>query len=99
MQLAKLVLHVVLQFMCTTACDIGIANRYDPITSIWGCAALLRRLCDRFNGNMILMVAAYNAGPEAIRRAHGGIPHYRETEKYVPKVLWTWERMHRYHQR
>jgi soluble lytic murein transglycosylase-like protein len=86
------------QFMRTTADAIGIDNRHDPITSIWGCAALLRRHCDRFNGNMILMAAAYNAGPEAIKRARGRIPHFSETEHYVPKVLWTWERMHRYHQ-
>jgi soluble lytic murein transglycosylase-like protein len=84
------------QFMRTTADAVGIDNRYDPITSIWGCAALLRRHCDQFKGNMILMAAAYNAGPGAIKR--GRIPHFSETEHYVPKVLWTWERMHRYHQ-
>jgi soluble lytic murein transglycosylase-like protein len=43
------------QFICTTACDIGIANHYDRITSIWGCVASLRRLCDPR-----LMVSAYN---------------------------------------
>lgn len=84
------------QFMRTTADAVGIDNRYDPITSIWGCAALLRRHCHRFKGNMILMAAAYNAGPGSIR--HGRIPHIHETEHYVPKGLWTWERMHRYHQ-
>lgn len=85
------------QFMRGTANEIGIDNRYDPVTSIWGCAALLRRHCDRFNGNMILMTAAYNAGPEAIRRARGCVPHIRETKDYVSRVLWMWERMHSYH--
>lgn len=87
------------QFMRTTADAVGVDNRYDSITSIWGCAALLRRHCDCFNGNMILMAAAYNAGSEAVRRNHDWVPHYRETENYVPKVLWMWEHMHRYHQR
>ena len=87
------------QFTRTTADIIGIDNRFDPITSIWGCAALLRRHCDRFKGNNILMAAAYNAGPEAVKRARGCIPRIHETENYVPKVLWMWDRMHRYHQK
>ena len=48
-------------------------------------------LINRFNGNMSLAAAAYNAGEGAVDR-HGGIPPYRETIDYVEKVITLWER-------
>jgi hypothetical protein len=86
------------QFMQGTADAIGVQDRHDAYESIWGAAALLRRLMDRYDGNMLLMAAAYNAGPEAVDRAGRKVPPIAETQAYVPAVLWTWDRMHRYHQ-
>lgn len=86
------------QFMAGTAADVGVADRRDPVESIWGCAALLRRLCDQFNGNMILMAAGYNAGASAVEKAGRKIPRFRETQLYVPAVLWAWDRMQKFHQ-
>lgn len=56
------------QLMHATAKALGITNRYDPNASIWGCAALLKRLCSCFNNDMRLAAAAYNAGPGAIMK-------------------------------
>lgn len=87
------------QFMRTTADALGIANRHDPHASIWGCAALIRRLSDRFDGNIMLVAAAYNAGPQALVRAGREITRMgRETQRYVPSVMWAWKRMTSYHQ-
>lgn len=86
------------QFMRDTAKALGIVNCYDPHDSIWGCAALLRRLSDQFNGDPALMAAAYNAGAGAIKRAGWRIPLKKETQAYVPSVLRVWERMNIYHQ-
>jgi soluble lytic murein transglycosylase-like protein len=85
------------QFMAPTAESVGVTNRRDPIESIWGCAALLRRLCDQFNGNMILMAAGYNAGANAVEKAGRRVPRFSETQQYVPAVLWAWDRMQQNH--
>ena len=87
------------QFMRATAKTLGIVDRHDPDASIWGCAALVRRLYDRFDGNVALVAAAYNAGPQAIARAGLELTKMRrETQRYVPSVIWTWKRMCLHHQ-
>jgi len=86
------------QFMHTTAKTLGIVDRHDPDESIWGCAALVRKLGDRFDGNMCLVAAAYNAGPQAIIRAGRELTRMRqETQRYVPSVMTTWKNMCCYH--
>lgn len=50
-------------------------------------ARYLRSLIDMFEGDVVLAIAAYNAGPNAVRTYHGTIPPYAETKQYVPKVL------------
>lgn len=76
-----------MQLMPATARSIGVRDSLDPEQNILGGAYYLRSLANRFGGNIYFTLAAYNAGPTAVRR-HGGIPPYRETENYVRKVLW-----------
>jgi soluble lytic murein transglycosylase-like protein len=78
-----------MQLMPQTCRDYGISDPYDPAQSIeGGCRELAEHLRE-FGGNVELALAAYNAGPNAVRR-HGGIPPYRETQAYVPRVLRLW---------
>lgn len=74
--------------MPATARELGVANRHDPRENIEGGARYLRQMLDRF-GSVHLALAAYNAGPGAVRKA-GGIPRNRETPGYVRNVLGRW---------
>ena len=72
------------QLMPGTAELLGV-NPHDPAQNLEGGARYLRTQFDTF-GTWQLALAAYNAGPEAVRR-HGGIPPYRETQNYV-RAIW-----------
>lgn len=73
-----------MQFMPATAAGMGI-DPLDPAQAVDGAARYLRQQIDTF-GSLELALAAYNAGPGAVRR-HGGVPPFAETQAYVPKVL------------
>lgn len=75
-----------MQLMPDTSRDMGVLNPFDPLENIEGGSRYLRLLLNRFNNDMPLALAAYNAGPEAVSR-HGGIPPYDETQVYVQRVL------------
>jgi soluble lytic murein transglycosylase-like protein len=76
------------QLMAGTARELGVANRFDPRANLEGSARYLRQMLDEF-GVVHLALAAYNAGPGAVRRA-GGIPKNGETPRYVRDVLRHW---------
>ena len=61
-------------------------SNFNPKQNIMGGVRYLRILANQFKGDMVQIVAAYNAGPEAVRRA-GGIPAIEETQEYVKRVL------------
>lgn len=73
-----------MQLMPATASGLGV-NPYNPRENVFGGVAYLASLLKRFNGDVALALAAYNAGPEAVVR-HGGIPPYRETQNYVKAI-------------
>jgi soluble lytic murein transglycosylase-like protein len=74
------------QLMPGTASSLGVTNPLDPAQSIDGGAHYLREQLDAFDGDIAKALAAYNAGPNAVRR-YGGVPPYAETQSYVQKVL------------
>lgn len=73
------------QFMPATARAYGLRDPFDPDAAIDAQASLMSDLLREF-GSPALALAAYNAGPGAVRR-HGGIPPYRETQAYVARIL------------
>ena len=74
------------QLMPGTAAALGVTDRLDPAQSIDGGARYLRQQLDAFGGDVTKALAAYNAGPGAVRR-FGGVPPYAETQAYVQKVV------------
>lgn len=72
------------QIMPETAKALGI-NPWDPIQAIEGAAKYLRQQWDKF-GKPELALAAYNAGPGAVQQ-YGGIPPYKETQRYVKNIM------------
>ncbi len=75
----------VMQLMPETAAGLGV-NPYEKRQNIEGGAKYLRQMMDTFGGDVQKAVAAYNAGPQAVKE-YNGIPPYRETQDYVNKVL------------
>jgi soluble lytic murein transglycosylase-like protein len=75
-----------MQLMPGTARDMFVADAWDPAQNIDGGARYLRILANLYDGDVVKTLAAYNAGPEAVRRA-GGVPNIPETQLYVRKVI------------
>lgn len=76
-----------MQLMPATAKRYGVINARDPADNIQGGARYLKDLMARFNNNLPLVLAAYNAGEMAIIRNKNTLPPYAETQNYVPQVL------------
>lgn len=75
-----------MQLMPATARELGVTDPFDVQQNIDGGAKYLRRMLDRFGGDLKLALAAYNAGPGTVARYDGDVP-YRETRDYVQRVL------------
>ena len=75
-----------MQLMPGTAAALGVSDSYDPAQNVAGGTKYIKQLLDRFDGNVRLAVAAYNAGPGAVEK-YGGVPPYAETQNYVQNVL------------
>jgi Transglycosylase SLT domain len=75
-----------MQLMPETAAILGVGDPFDPRENIDAGVRHLRSLMDRFDGNLPLVLAAYNAGERAVI-GHRGVPPYRETRQYVNRIL------------
>ncbi|MBK7293183.1 MAG: transglycosylase SLT domain-containing protein [Holophagaceae bacterium] len=75
-----------MQLMPSTAERFGVLDPFDPRQNISGGVKYLKWLHDYYSGDLTRVVAAYNAGEGAVNK-HKGIPPFRETRAYVPKVL------------
>lgn len=83
------------QLMPSTAAGLGVNDAYNPIENVYGSVRYIKGMLDRMSGNkhwneltwndLALALAAYNAGPGAVKK-HGGVPPYRETRNYVARV-------------
>ena len=75
-----------MQLMPRTAGEMYVEDPVDPAQNVMGGTRYLRWLANQFNGDMVLTLAAYNAGPDAVRK-YGGVPPFEETRQYVRRVL------------
>jgi len=80
-----------MQLMPETSSDLAVDDPFHPRDNINGGVKFLKQLMERFNHNLHLTLAAYNAGPEAVAK-YDGIPPYEETQHYVKKVLAYYDR-------
>jgi soluble lytic murein transglycosylase-like protein len=75
-----------MQLMPATAARFGVSDSFEPAANIAGGVKYLDWLMKEFEGDPLMVLAAYNAGEGAVRK-HKGVPPYAETRDYVPKVL------------
>lgn len=76
-----------MQLMPATARDLEVSDAFDPAQNIDGGSRYLRLLWTQYDGDLHRTLAAYNAGPEAVKKARGGIPRIAETQEYVRRVM------------
>ena len=82
-----------MQLQPATARRYGVQNIYDPEENVRAGARYLSDLLGRFNSNLELALAAYNAGEEAVERYGRRVPPFRETLAYVPSVMKVYKKL------